>query len=91
MTLHIRKMKLLYTPNFMFVDASVIEFREFNRKRRRRRILIIWDHFQATVKLTLQVLHVFYKIILICLLISLAFNMLFTLMLVELKLSGIWK
>ena len=34
MTLHIRKMKLLYTPNFMFVDASVIEFREFNRKRR---------------------------------------------------------
>ena len=47
MTLHIWKMKLLYTPNFMFVDASVIEFREFNRK-------IIWDHFQATVKLTLQ-------------------------------------
>ena len=30
------RMKLLYTPNFMFVDASVIEFREFNRKRRRR-------------------------------------------------------
>ena len=86
MTLHIRKMKLLYTPNFMFVDASVIEFREFNRKRR---ILIIWDHFQATVKLQLQVLHVFYKIILICFLISLAFNMFFTLMLVEVKLSGI--
>ena len=27
----------------------------------------IGNHFQATVKLTLQVLHVFYKIILICL------------------------
>ena len=34
MTLHIRKMKLLYTPNFMFVDALVIEFREFKWKRR---------------------------------------------------------
>ena len=45
-------------------------------------------HFQATVKLTLQVLHVFYKIILICFLISLAFNMFFTLMLVEVKLGG---
>ena len=33
MTLHIRKMN---TPNFMFVDASVIEFREFKWKRRRR-------------------------------------------------------
>ena len=71
----------------MFVDALVIEFREFNRKR--RRILIIWDHFQATVKLQLQVLHVFYKIILICFLISLVFNMFFTLMLLEVKLSGI--
>ena len=49
----------------------------------------IGDHFQATVKLTLQVLHVFYKIIKICFLISLAFNMFFTLMLVEVKLSGI--
>ena len=87
MTLHIRKMKLLYTPNFMFVDASVIEFREFKWKR--RRILIIWDHFQATVKLQLQVLHVFYNIILICFLISLVFNMFFTLMLLEVKLSGI--
>ena len=46
-------------------------------------------HFQATVKLTLQVLHVFYKIILICFFISLAFNMFFTLMLVEVKLGGI--
>ena len=46
-------------------------------------------HFQATVKLTLQVLHVFYRKILICFLISLAFNMFFTLMLVETKLSGI--
>ena len=89
MTLHIRKMKLLYTPNFMFVDASVIEFREFKWKRRRRILIIIWDHFQATVKLTLQVLHVFYKIILICFLISLVFNMFFTLMLLEVKLSGI--
>ena len=43
----------------------------------------------ATVKLTLQVLHVFYKIISICFLISLAFNMFFTLMLVEVKLNGI--
>ena len=34
----------------------------------------IGDHFQATVKLTLQVLHVFYKIIKICFLISLAFK-----------------
>ena len=41
------------------------------------------DHFQAT---ELQVLH---KIMLICFLISLAFNMFFTLMLVEVKLSGI--
>ena len=49
----------------------------------------IGDHFQATVKLTLQVLHVFYKIIKICFLISLAFNMFFTLMLVEVKLSRI--
>ena len=49
----------------------------------------IGDHFQATVKLTLQVLHVFYKIIKICFLISLAFNMFFTLMLVEVKLGGI--
>ena len=49
----------------------------------------IWDHFQATVKLQLQELHVFYKIILICFLISLVFNMFFTLMLVEVKLSGI--
>ena len=55
----------------------------------KKNLKIIWDHFQATVKLTLQVLHVFYKIILICLLISLAFNMFFTLMLVEVKLSGI--
>ena len=34
MPLHIRKMNLLFMPNFMFVDALVIEFREFNRKRR---------------------------------------------------------
>ena len=72
----------------MFVDVSVIEFREFKCK------IIIMNkngttHFQATVKLTLQVLHVFYKIILICFLISLAFNMFFTLMLVEVKLGGI--
>ena len=33
-TLHIQKMKLLYMPNFMFVEVSVIEFHEFNRKRR---------------------------------------------------------
>ena len=46
----------------------------------------IGDHFQATVKLSLQV---FYKIIKIYFLISLAFNMFFTLMLVEVKLSGI--
>ena len=49
----------------------------------------IGDHFQATVKLTLQVLHVFYKIIKFYFLISLAFNIFFTLMLVEVKLSGI--
>ena len=64
-------------PNFMFVDVLVIEFRDGT------------THFQATVKLTLQVLHVFYRIILVCFLISLAFNMFFTLMLVEVKLSGI--
>ena len=44
----------------------------------------------TTVKLQLQVLHVFYKISPSpCFLISLAFNMFFTLMLVEVKLSGI--
>ena len=41
------------------------------------------------IKLTLQVLHVFYKIIRFVFLISLAFNMFFTLLLVEVKLSGI--
>ena len=47
-------------------------------------------NFHATEKLTLQVLHVLYKIIfLISFLISLTFNMFFTLMLVEVKLSGI--
>ena len=42
------------------------------------------------MKFTLHV-HVFYKIILICFLISLAFNMFFTLMLVGVKLSGIYE
>ena len=71
-------------PNFMFVDVSVIEFREFNWKISRRK----WDH-SLSGHCEINVLHVFYRIIFICFLISLAFNMFFTLMLVEAKLSGI--
>ena len=38
-TFLVRKMKPLYMPIFMIVDASVFEFREFNRQRRSRIIM----------------------------------------------------
>ena len=87
MTLHIRKMKLLYTQNFMFVDASVIEFREFKWKRRRRRILIIImgplsGHCEITITGITCILQDNFDLFI-------DINMFFTLMLVEVKLSGI--
>ena len=68
----------------MFVDASVIEFLEFQVEKKKNNNIMgpLSGHCEITIT-------GFYKIILICFLISLVFNMFFTLMLLEVKLSGI--
>ena len=73
--------KYVYMPNFMFVVVSVIEILEFNRKKKRKKNMATVKYHITSITLVLQDVADFFSILLV-------FNMIFTLVLVEVKLKG---
>ena len=72
--------KYVYMPNFMLVGVSVIEILEFNRAEEHGKT--VKYHIITSITPVLQDFTDFFSILLV-------FNVIFTLVLVEVKLNGI--